>query len=515
VPQHEPNENRFYMLQRTGLTCDRQKEGDFPDRQAPVDFEKGGIVKSRRLCSLLIWSFLLGVTPWGWGQARRQTATYRQLKAYLDSVPAIDTHDHLQPFDQLPGYVQTEWGRGMNLFGVLHSAYYPWINPLTGWEPGETFDKWWAEARHSFDDARATNLYQYLLPAFQDLYGVDFNHITDAQARGLDRRIFENYKDQRWLSEVITKRANIELMFIDPYWARLDFRTDYPFAVLVFNVTSLVWGFHSSEYQPRYHPMYFGVFDDPYLFASQRGLPANSLDDYLALLDHIFAEAKAHGAVCLKSTLAYERTLQFENVPRERAARVFGRPRSDLNPEEVKAFEDFIMWRLAELSAKYDLPFQIHTGVARLRDSNPMLLLDLIEGNPHTKFILFHGGFPWVDETGAIVFSEMGGAKNVWIDSVFLPIQSSTMAERAYHEWLDVMPSDRIMWGSDDRTAEGIYGATEFTRRCLAGVLAEKVDNGDISDEVARGIGKQIVRDNALKLFPQLKARLKTDGGRH
>ena len=29
-------------------------------------------------------------------------------------------------------------------------------------------------------------------------------------------------------------------MFNDPYWARLDFRTDYPFGVLVFNVTTLV-----------------------------------------------------------------------------------------------------------------------------------------------------------------------------------------------------------------------------------------------------------------------------------
>src|SRR5713226_6453460 len=27
----------------------------------------------------------------------RETATYRRIKAHLDSVPAIDTHDHLWP----------------------------------------------------------------------------------------------------------------------------------------------------------------------------------------------------------------------------------------------------------------------------------------------------------------------------------------------------------------------------------------------------------------------------------
>ena len=38
--------------------------------------------------------------------------TYARMKAYLDSVPAIDTHDHLWPFDKLPGYVRPRTARG-------------------------------------------------------------------------------------------------------------------------------------------------------------------------------------------------------------------------------------------------------------------------------------------------------------------------------------------------------------------------------------------------------------------
>jgi predicted TIM-barrel fold metal-dependent hydrolase len=163
------------------------------------------------------------------------------------------------------------------------------------------------------------------------------------------------------------------------------------------------------------------------------------------------------------------------------------------------------MWRLVELSAKYELPFQIHTGQARIQGSNPMLLVDLIEANPDTKFILFHGGFPWVGETGVIL---MRHYKHVWIDSVWLPTLSYSTAKRAFHEWLEVMPSSRIMWGADCNHAEGIYGATELTRRCLAEVLAEKVARGDLLEEHAQRIGKQILRDNALALFPQLKRQL-------
>ncbi len=166
------------------------------------------------------------------------------------------------------------------------------------------------------------------------------------------------------------------------------------------------------------------------------------------------------------------------------------------------------MWRLVELSAKHGLPFQIHTGHARIQGSNPMLLVDLIAANPKTKFILFHGGYPWVGETAAILTRH---SSHVWIDSVWLPMISFTAAKRAFHEWLEVMPSDRILWGADCTHAEGIYGAAETTRRCLAEVLAEKVERGDLLEEHALRIGRQILRDNALKLFPQLKQRLGVD----
>jgi hypothetical protein len=139
-------------------------------------------------------------------------------------------------------------------------------------------------------------------------------------------------------------------MFNDPYWNRLEFKTDYPFGVLVFNVTTLGSGIHPSEFKQ--------TGDDSYRFARGEGLKAESLDGYLAVLDRMFQKANTAGAACLKTTLAYQRTLRFENVPRERAARAFGRPRAELSALEVQDFEDFIMWRLVELSARYNCRFR-------------------------------------------------------------------------------------------------------------------------------------------------------------
>lgn len=428
-----------------------------------------------------------------------------RIRAALDAVRAIDTHDHLFPFAMLAHRIETDRGPGMNLYGLWERSYFHWYNPLTPWKPKEPFADWWARAKGDFDNARASGFYRYQLPAFQDLYGVDFDRITDAQAAALDARIFENYRDDAWARHVITERANIELVFVDPYWARLDFKTSWPFEVLVFNVTSLVRGFHPSEYE-RTGSEFHGPSDDPYYFAKKQGLPVATLDDYLAVLDRLFEAAKAREAACLKTTLAYHRTLQFDNVPKERAARAYGKPRSELTEAEIKDFEDYIMWQLAERGARYDLPLQIHTGDARLQGSSPMLLLDLIRGNPKTKFILFHGGFPWVGETGAIV---MRNASHVWIDSTWLPTISFSTAKRALHEWLEVMPSNHIMWGADVYQPEGVYGATVVTRRCVAEVLAEKVERGDLREEDAIRIGRQILRENALELFPQLRGRLR------
>lgn len=433
----------------------------------------------------------------------RLTPTYRRIRKQLDATPAIDTHDHLWPFDRLRAYRETKEGKGVNLAGLWQNSYLPLYARIAPWKDGMEFDEWWKSAKDSFKNVRATSFYRYQLPIYRDLYNVDFDTITDDQARQLNRKIFENYKDQRWLYHVVTERSNIEIMFNDTYWNCHGFTPSYPWEVIVFNVTTLVRGFHPSEYENRTGTPFAG--DDPYAFAKKHGLAVASLDDYLEVLNRLFLEAKDKGIVCLKCTLAYQRTLRFENVSMEKAEAAFGKRQTQLTPEQVKDFEDFIMWRLCELAAKYELPFQIHTGQARIQGSNPMNLVDLLEANPKTKFILFHGGYPWVDESALIVHKR---SSHVWLDSVWLPMLNYSMAKRAFHEWLDSFPSNRIMWGADCNHAEGIYGATEFNRQCIAEVLAEKVIAGDLKEAHALQIGRQILRDNALELFPQLKDKL-------
>jgi len=440
---------------------------------------------------------LLAVAIAAAGQDIKTTDAYNRIRAVIDSTPAVDTHTHLNPFEMMPTD-STADGSAVTLHSVIGRTYYTWTNPLSPWPDDRSFDTWWELARDDFDNARATSFYRFLLPAWRDLYDVDFDTITDQQARELNRRIGQNYADDKWYQDVITEKANIELAFVDPYWGRLDFESAFPpyrFIVPLLNVTSLVRASHPSR---------TGEKDSPFKFAEEHGLPMDTLDDYLAVIDSIFRAALERGCVCLKATHAYERTLSFEKVPKDRAAIAFGQPRERVTAAQQKDFEDFMFWHITQLGAKHNLPFQIHTGQARIQGSNPMLLVDLIAANPKTKFILFHGGFPWVGESAVIAQRY----RNVWLDSCWLPTLSYSMARRAYQEWLDAIPADRIMWGSDCVHPEGTYGATVLTRRCVAEALAEKVVRGEVRIEHAEAIGRKIMRENALKLFPQLESRL-------
>ena len=181
----------------------------------------------------------------------KTTDVYQRIRHAIDAVPAIDTHDHLRPFDQIAERDTTDAGRGMTLHSIWQGSYYPWTNPLTPWKEGEGFDSWWARSKQDFTDARATSFYRYVLPGLQDLYGVDFEMITDDQARKLNQQIFDNYKDDRWLKDVITNRANIELMLVDPYWARLKFERGYKFSMPILNVSNLVEGYHASSFSSK------------------------------------------------------------------------------------------------------------------------------------------------------------------------------------------------------------------------------------------------------------------------
>ena len=173
---------------------------------------------------------------------------------------------------------------------------------------------------------------------------------------------------------------------------------------------------------------------------------------------------------------------------------MFGRPRKrTLAARKSRISKTSSCGGWSSSSAKHDLPFQIHTGQARIQGSNPMLLVDLIEANPKTKFVLFHGGFPWVGETGVIAMR----FRNVWIDSCWLPTLSYTMAKRAYQEWLEVCPRTESCGAPTPARPRGSTGPPSSPASAWPKPWPRRSIRGELREEHALRIGRQIMRDNA------------------
>ena len=224
-----------------------------------------------------------------------------------------------------------------------------------------------------------------------------------------------------------------------------------------------------------------------------------SLDEYLAMIDRVIGEKKAAGCVCLKSALAYDRSLDFKPRSKRTAERVFGKPLSNVAPDELVAFGDFIFDHICGLAAKHGLPLQNHTGLGKLSGSNPMNLIPMIEKHLGTKFVLFHGGYPWVEEIAALSHNYA----NVYVDLCWLPVVCTSACERALHSLIEAArDGSRVTWGGDCWLVTESYAGSLAMRHVLGKVLSEKLADGYLTERRAQRLAERILSDNAKELYP-------------
>ncbi len=90
----------------------------------------------------------------------------------------------------------------------------------------------------------------------------------------------------------------------------------------------------------------------------------------------------------------------------------------------------------------------------------------------------------------------------VYIDLCWIYIISPSYSERYLHEWLETIPSNKIMaFGGDYHNVENTFGHSLMARAIVSKVLIEKVRIGYFSEDEAKNIAKKILYDNAVELF--------------
>ncbi|HLN56183.1 MAG TPA: amidohydrolase family protein [Bacteroidales bacterium] len=414
---------------------------------------------------------------------------YRDLRTHADKIRVINTHEH----QHLPSeYGDIKFG----FFPLVATSYLSADLASAGAKPYDpdkiksmTSDELWDIYGSDLDHTRNTSYYSQFVEGFRKLYGFNEWYFTKENVKVLSSRIETNYSDySRWFDESF-KKCGFELMILDQYWKPLNTDIDTSHFALAFNIGFIVSG---SGRRPLSLP---GVPAD-------RTSPQQliTLDDYLRNCDELFRINVEKHAVCIKNAMAYQRTLYYEDVPYEEARELF--VKKELNSAEAKKIEDFMFHYIIRKATGFNLPVQVHTGYLagsgnNLANGNPINLNNLFLEYPHTKFILFHGGFPWTNECAAL--AKM--FPNVYLDLVWLPQISRQEAVRALDVMLDCVPYTKLCWGGDCQLIEESAGSLEFAKDIVSEVLANRIKRGFMNRGLAEEIMDGIFRENAIEIF--------------
>lgn len=437
--------------------------------------------------------------PFAASRARAQgsSALYRSLLRSIDRIALVDTHEHLiaeadrlnapqDPFLLVSHYLINDLisaGLPSADAAKLADASIPLESRFALFEP------WWKVARF-------TGYAEAFRIALRDLYG----------SEEISLRSFENVREQMlklrtgFYKVVLQQRANIAYSVLDDYWNGEPVRPDPELFVLARKFDWFV--------APRSKR-------DLTRMEEVTGISVTSLDGLKRALEKRIEQNLAAGMVTIKSTIAYQRSLEFQPASEPEASRAFQTLASREDPppsaprdavdRPLRALEDHMFHHLLDLAAQHRLPLQIHTGIQagngnHIPNSRPSLLTESIRMHPAVPFDLFHVGYPWTGEV--IALAKM--FPHVHADFCWAWVLSPTAARRALAETLDAVPFNKIMgFGGDYRYVELSYGHARMARANIARVLSEMVEARVLSESDALEIAGAILAKNPARLFPK------------
>jgi len=446
-------------------------------------------MKRTSLLALVAFSFMTSAAQVQIGPLP-ESGYDQRIRDYVNRMKVVDTHEHLLN----PAGVDPSMLDFMFLFRHYAAGDYE-----SAGIPDKTFNDLFSDSLTVIEKWRALQPYWDLsfntgynrvgLLAADKLFGIQ--KIDETTVEELSEKIKQAYQTN-WYDYVLRQKCNIEYLI-----------EDYPYD-----------DWENRAVGDPEMVRYVRKFDDFILINSGDGIKnlekwnstgINTLDDLVSALNSAFKDAVSQGIVAVKSILAYNRTILYENVKEEEAREVYNKimnsPGDKALPfDEVKPLQDYMMHRVLDLADAHKLPVQLHTGLngGSIENAKPTLLINLFREYPDVKFILFHGAYPYGGELSVLAkkFS------NVYIDLCWLYIVSPTYSERYLHEWLETVPTGKIMaFGGDFLYVENIYSHLLFARQVVANVLVEKVRSGYFSEAEALGIAQMLFHDNAVRIF--------------
>jgi hypothetical protein len=417
----------------------------------------------------------------------------QELLTYINSLEIIDTHEHLPPREEqrTRGDVMSEYL--VQYFSVdLVNAGLPPLDLEKLRESGLDIREKWKLAEPYWELCRYTGYGQGLDRSVKGIYGID--RIDRDTIEELNRKFLGLFDSGTHYQKVLKDLSKIKISLLDSESA---LNADGRYFISVNRIDSLVYPLSGANLVK--------------LENSGNGT-INSFDDYLAACEaQILGFVRQTGSRILKCGLAYQRSLAFSRCEKAEAEKGFNNffgsdrafDKSSLPLKPSPAFQNYVMRHILNVAQKENLILQIHTGFQEgtgnlLANSNPVLLSSLFLEFPRLQFDLFHIGYPYQRETGALCKM----FPNVSVDMCWVHIVSPNASVETLSEWLEVFPYSKICaFGGDYGFVDAVFGHQQIARENIAQALSGKIEKGTFDLNTARKIAKAILYDNPARIF--------------
>jgi len=433
----------------------------------------------------------------------------KYMRLNFDDIPVFCAHEHWGSFAAYgitkEGFrADTECGaapsRAVTLWDLILDPYFGgWI-----YSSGADFNKWgieagmsdfheWAQkcpadacnallpvlARH-----RLTGGYQVLRQGILRLYTKDLDDLDIHLTNEISQAIAQNYqKPIDWIRKAARqeKLGPIVRPVHPEFYLRKGPYADQETAAIatVLRIDPLLelW----QKECPRREALGKAV-----------GVLPTDAASWRAFLSALFELAAARGAVGIKQLQAYTRDLNF--VPRTDDEIVWSG--GELSAEQVRAFQDWVVWECCRLAEQRNWPFQFHIGTHNLSQSSPMPLTTIAQRFPKLKIVLLHC-WPFVDEAGWLSKQ----FPNVYIDACWQVILNPMFLERSLRTWLSYIPASKLMFSQDATSVEMAVGAAALVRWILARALENHAEIYGMERKHLEQVARWMLYENGVELY--------------
>ena len=384
-----------------------------------------------------------------------------EIDNVIEEGRIINTHCHISTDEQFEN-------ADLNL--LFDKSYLNWVSDIP-----RDFSK--SEDICLFVKKMCTNNYFYYLDkAVERIHGIS---LSSGKWKDLDLRISSAYNDKSYFLNELKYTCGYRLGLLD------NCRNP---------------GFdnnHCDIFRPvlRIDSLFLKGEDDYNDVSAERFVSSSALNDFNLYMKEVEAfisgKIERREVYAIKIASAYDFAFDFPASDEDSAKKSFQGKMPD------SFFHSYLFDKVATICARYDVPLQIHTGIAPTSNTRAWALFNIIKSHPETKFVIFHGSFPWIDDPVAMLHL----FKNVYVDICWMPLISTSYTIDFLKKILEVGNCDRICWGCDTRMFEESFAAILALKDVLPPAISFFVDSGRISARTGKEIIRKILYENAERLY--------------